>query len=318
MKWLKTKTNLQFTGFYLGGGSGSGQAPYHEDNSWMASRQTLKDMGWGMAPIYLGRQQEFGDRSSMTNAQGVSDGQAAAKLMVQAGFAYGSVVYLDIENGQPPSPELIDYYQGWNNGVIVAGYTPGVYCSYLLADRLRLADSRPLFWVFKIAPGNSGCFDPLNTQFPISHPADSGIPYATVWQLHSQNCPQWMSDSPYNSKTVSRIDYDVSSIPDPSTADPRTITPTALFPLNWQAVFGGQITLNWSSHSLAITYRVTALYWNGSTWIQLGTYNGTQNRLTLSGFPSFTYPAYLAWNVMACNGWGCSPASPWQYGTYWQ
>ena len=75
-----------YTGFYLG------PAPYHPDTSFMDERQVLVDQGWGLLPIYLGRQAD-----SCNLDQGIEDGDDAVNLAASAGFPRNNVIFLDIE-----------------------------------------------------------------------------------------------------------------------------------------------------------------------------------------------------------------------------
>ena len=47
--WLKPASPYEWVGYYL-------QAPCHRDPSWMGKRQTLTQMGWGLAVLYVGQQ----------------------------------------------------------------------------------------------------------------------------------------------------------------------------------------------------------------------------------------------------------------------
>src|SRR5437764_2908279 len=47
--WLTADKPYSWVGYYL-------SAPCHTDDSWEGKRQTLTDMGWGMAVIYVGQQ----------------------------------------------------------------------------------------------------------------------------------------------------------------------------------------------------------------------------------------------------------------------
>ena len=47
--WLTADKPYSWVGYYL-------SAPCHNDDSWVGKRQTLSDMGWGMAVIYVGQQ----------------------------------------------------------------------------------------------------------------------------------------------------------------------------------------------------------------------------------------------------------------------
>jgi hypothetical protein len=47
--WLTADKPYRWVGYYL-------SAPCHNDTSWEGKRETLSDMGWGMAVIYVGQQ----------------------------------------------------------------------------------------------------------------------------------------------------------------------------------------------------------------------------------------------------------------------
>src|SRR5256714_13269419 len=47
--WLTADKPYRWVGYYL-------SAPCHSDSSWEGKRQTLSEMGWGMAVIYVGQQ----------------------------------------------------------------------------------------------------------------------------------------------------------------------------------------------------------------------------------------------------------------------
>ncbi len=47
--WLPPGSPYEWVGYYL-------QAPCHRDPSWMGKRQTLTNMGWGLAVLYVGQQ----------------------------------------------------------------------------------------------------------------------------------------------------------------------------------------------------------------------------------------------------------------------
>src|ERR1700755_3469138 len=95
MAWLKANTNLVWCGYYLA------PAPSHHDTSWMGARAALVAQGWGIAPVYLGQQTPAPGSHNPSVGQGTTDGNNAAKLMTGEGFAPGSCVYLDLENGPP-------------------------------------------------------------------------------------------------------------------------------------------------------------------------------------------------------------------------
>src|SRR5438046_100579 len=97
MQNLLNATNIVWTGYYLT----PAPSQWHH-LGWMGNRATLVNMGWGLAPIYVGQQDPAvgpGNSNILTTARGTIDAQDAINLMTQEGFPAGSVVYLDIEMG---------------------------------------------------------------------------------------------------------------------------------------------------------------------------------------------------------------------------
>lgn len=177
MDWLLHNTNLHWTGFYLG------PAPSHHDTSWMRSRLTLSDMGWGLAPIYVGRQTAGPGSHDVTVANGTIDGQNAAQLAAQAGFRGGSVIYLDWEDGSVTQAGL-DYYVAWLEAVRLNSYRAAVYCSHIVAQQFMGADARAYSpWVFRMATGIGIQFD---NPYPRMAASASKIGNAVAWQ-YAQN-----------------------------------------------------------------------------------------------------------------------------------
>jgi hypothetical protein len=102
MGWLRANTNLTWCGYYLG------PAPSHTSTSWMGQRAALLAGGWGIAPLYVGQQIKGPGRHKVSAAQGSADGLDAAHLMQSEGFAAGTCVYLDLEDGPPFKPPRTD------------------------------------------------------------------------------------------------------------------------------------------------------------------------------------------------------------------
>src|SRR5918912_944425 len=149
MQTLRTQALLAFTGFYLA------PAPSHPNTSWMQKRTFLQGLGYGFAPVYLSQQAANGPGShNLTAQQGTIDGRNAAQLAAQAGFPAQSVFYLDIETGPPMSPAYLAYYSAWVQSVVDNGFTPGAYCSHLLAQQVHSRDARAVLWVFRLQVNN--------------------------------------------------------------------------------------------------------------------------------------------------------------------
>lgn len=173
MKQLWETTNLTWTGFYLA------PAPSRKTSDWMTRHAFLRNLGWGIAPVYVGQQQIDGPGShNLSAAQGTLDAADAIKLAVKAGIPPGSVLYLDIETGGPIEPGMKQYYQAWVQGVVDGGWGPGVYCSYRLAGQFLKLDNRPKFWVFRV----SKTAGPYPHPYPAPEPIGSAVPFASAWQ----------------------------------------------------------------------------------------------------------------------------------------
>jgi hypothetical protein len=202
MQSLRTQAGLAWTGFYLA------PAPSHGDGGWMQKRALLQSFGYGFAPVYLGQQQGGPGSHKLSAQQGTLDGQNAAQLAAQAGFPQQSVVYLDIETGPPLQSAFLDYYAAWTQSVVANDYTPGVYCSYLLAAQLQARDARPVFWVFRLKFPMSAT---ITAPVAPPDPTQSGFSDATLLQF-AQNVTLRLP----NGTQITPVDLDSSTSADPS------------------------------------------------------------------------------------------------------
>src|SRR5919199_2684738 len=109
MQWLRDSTNLQWCGFYLA------PAPQQPYTGWMQTLAFLRSIGWGVAPVYVGRQVAT-DWDTLDGDYGNADAIDAADLAKEAGLEPGRVIYLDIEQAAPLNERQGQYYRGWVNG----------------------------------------------------------------------------------------------------------------------------------------------------------------------------------------------------------
>jgi hypothetical protein len=179
MSWLKANTNLEWCGYYLA------PAPSHSDTAWMGQRAALVGAGWGIAPVYVGQQIKGPGRHAVSGPQGVIDGQDAVRLLTNDGFVVRTAVYLDLEDGPPFKAPRTDYVAAWVAAVQAGGFQPGVYCSHGYAADVHTACPQARIWAFKVDTTQEHPFPGVN--FPDLHPAGSGYPGASIWQL-GQNC----------------------------------------------------------------------------------------------------------------------------------
>lgn len=174
MSWLRANTNLVWCGYYLGG------APSHPDTTWMGRLAALKGNGWGIAPVYVGQQVTGPGSRNPSAATGLQDGSQAALMMQNEGFATGSYVYLDLENGPPIPQAQMDYVTSWVNAVVNGGFKPGIYCSHLLAQTINESFPSCRIWAFKVPTTAS---HPVAAPFPCPDPGGCGYAPAHAWQL---------------------------------------------------------------------------------------------------------------------------------------
>jgi len=202
MGWVIANTNLRWCGYYLA------PAPSHQDDSWMGQRQALVDLGWGLAPVYVGQQVSGPGSKVLSAAQGTEDGADAATLMFDEGFPPNSCVYLDLENGAPFTPPQIEYVKAWVAAVADAGLQPGVYCSHGIAAAVSALCPSARIWAFKVP--TVAHTSTAGLTYPALDPAGSGFHNAVAWQ-RIQNTT--LHQAPV---TVMNVDLDTASVPDPS------------------------------------------------------------------------------------------------------
>ena len=184
-----------WVGYYL-------SSACHKDASWAGKRQTLSDMGWGVAVVYVGQQswgrsprkltpaaraalEKRGTTCSadfVSGARGSADADDAIARVEAEGFGRGTIVFLDVERMEQVPVEMREYYQAWVARMLADGrYQPGIYAHKHNAD-LIYRDVKPLFVAagYKEEPrfwiASAQDFDPTKS------PADVGHAFAGVWQ----------------------------------------------------------------------------------------------------------------------------------------
>jgi len=193
--WKNTPGSpYRWVGYYL-------PSPCHKDRSWVGKRQTLVDMGWGTAVVYVG-QQTWGrmphpsaKRTAALRRQGAScnadylsadrgdaDALDAIAETQKEGFPARSVVFLDIERMEKVPQAMRDYYRAWSRRLLRDGrYLPGVYVhkfnAQLVHDDLKAefvaagVTEEPRIWVASGRGYEEG-----------KAPQDVGFAFAGIWQ----------------------------------------------------------------------------------------------------------------------------------------
>lgn len=167
--------------------------PGEKTSTWKGKRKLLLSHGFGFLVVYRGR--DSGELKTETDAKmkGTLDASAASVAAKKEGFALGTIIFLDIEEGGRLSAAYHKYLGAWSEELKRAGFLAGVYCSGIpvkeepgvtitTADDIR--NQGPLhdilIWVFNdVCPPSPGCAFPHDPPAPSA----SGIPYAEVWQF---------------------------------------------------------------------------------------------------------------------------------------
>jgi hypothetical protein len=228
------RQTFSFTGFWLN------HPPSAKTNTWSGKRKALQSAGFGFLVLFNGRLYNELKSVSYATKLGKSDAQAAVAAARREGFPAKTIIFLDQEQGGRMLPEQKAYIYAWVDGVTAGGFAAGIYCSGISAEKeggenIVTADDirqnagarKIVYWVTNDAcPPSPGCTFPK----PASHPADSGIPFADVWQFaQSPKRPEVAANCPANHNpdgncyppeiSVAQhlhIDIDTATTPDPS------------------------------------------------------------------------------------------------------
>lgn len=176
-----------FTGYWLNNPPGA------KRDTWQGKRKGLESMGYGFLVLFNGR--EYAQLKASGNAArvGASDAIKALRSAQQEGFPRGSILFLDQEQGGRMLAEQRAYIHAWVDGVTRGGYRAGIYCSGIVfhesstvsvvtANDIRdHADKREIHFFVS----NDQCAPSPGCVFPKPPPsaADSGVPFADVWQF---------------------------------------------------------------------------------------------------------------------------------------
>ena len=228
------RKTFSFVSYWLG------PPPGEKRNSWQGKRALLKSYGFGFVVLFNGRESRNLHNSADAREKGALDAQTAAKLAQQEGFAKGTVIFLDIEEGGRLPAPYHEYLQAWSNTFMKGDYRAGVYCSAIPVDEghgvyittaqdIQSHITTPIlvYWVYNLAcPPSPGCAFPSNPPSP----TQNGFSVATVWQYAQSPRTEFSSGCPANfapdgncyapGDTQHRwfLDADVATTPDPSSS----------------------------------------------------------------------------------------------------
>lgn len=227
------RKTFSFASYWLGA------PPGEKHSTWQGKRGLLASQGFGFVVLFNGRESPKLKNSLDARQRGFSDAQAAAKLARQEGFAKGTVIFLDIEEGGRLPAPYHAYLRAWSEELSQESFKAGVYCSAMPVDegggvKITTAQdiqahfgSRPLaFWVYNDAcPPSPGCTFPQSPPAP----ATGGFPAAVIWQYaqsprrkeYTAKCPtNYAADencyAPGDSAHKWLLDANTATTPDPS------------------------------------------------------------------------------------------------------
>lgn len=183
-----------FAGYWLNAPPGaSGTKNGAELHLWLGHRAALAQQGFGLLVLFNGRLER--ELKSVANAKflGGSDALLASVTARREGFPPGTVIFLDQEEGGSMNAGQMAYLLAWFDGVTLAGFRAGIYCSGMPASEghgeftitanyvREHAGTRDLaYFVYNDAcPPAPGCAymkDP-------PAPSASGVPFANIWQF---------------------------------------------------------------------------------------------------------------------------------------
>jgi hypothetical protein len=180
------KQTFSFAGYWLN------DPPGARSNTWTGKRSILRQRGFGFLVLFNGRTFSQLKPPNQPAALGANDASAAVEAALHEGFSRGTVIFLDQEEGGRLLMEQRVYLFAWIDGVIAAGFRPGVYCSgmpasegngssIITANDIRdHAEKREIaFFVYNDACVPSpGCTYGKNLP-----PSMSGVSFASVWQF---------------------------------------------------------------------------------------------------------------------------------------
>jgi hypothetical protein len=227
------RKSFVFTSYWLS------PPPGEKRNTWKGKRELLLSNGFGFLVLYQGRDSGELKNEADAKEKGNKDAGAAAAAAKEEGFAAGTIIFLDIEEGGRLPETYHAYLRVWLEELKRGGFIAGVYCSGIpvkeepgvsitTAEDIRghAPSHEMMIWAYNDAcPPSPGCAFPENPPAPSA----SGISYATVWQFAQSprrrkltaRCPaKYAPDgncyAPGDSAHAWFLDVNSATSPDPS------------------------------------------------------------------------------------------------------
>jgi hypothetical protein len=213
--------------------------PGEKRNTWKGKRELLLSQGFGFLVLYRGPDSGELKNENGAKERGSKDASEAAAAAKGEGFAAGTIIFLDIEEGGRLPDTYHAYLRAWLDELKRAGFIAGVYCSGIpvreepsvsITTAGNISNHVPsqeiVIWAYNDAcPPSPGCAFPENPPAPSA----SGISYAAVWQFAQSprrrkltaRCPAKYSPdgncyAPGDTSRAWFLDVNSAGSPDPS------------------------------------------------------------------------------------------------------
>lgn len=181
------RKSFAFTSYWLS------PPPGEKRNTWKGKRELLLSHGFGFLILYRGPDSGELKNENGAKERGRKDAGEAAAAAKEEGFAAGTIIFLDIEEGGRLPDTYHAYLRAWLDELKRASFIAGAYCSGIPVKEepgvsITTADDisshapphEIVIWAYNDAcPPSPGCAFPENPPAPSA----SGISYATVWQF---------------------------------------------------------------------------------------------------------------------------------------
>lgn len=181
------RKTFSFAGYWLNNPPGA------KSNSWTGHRAAIAQQGLGFLVLFNGRFERELKSEANARVLGSSDFRAASIAARREGFAPGTVIFLDQEEGGSMDAAQMAYLLAWFDGIAASGFRAGIYCSGVPAPEghghftvtanfvRNHAGSRELaYFVYNDAcPPSPGCV----YSNPPPRPTASGVSFASIWQF---------------------------------------------------------------------------------------------------------------------------------------
>jgi len=229
---LKTlRKSFSFVGYWLNNPPGASR------NSWSGKRKIPQAAGFGFLVIFNGHTYREIKASGDPKKLGTSEGAAAVAAAKREGFRFGTIIFLDQEEGGRMLEEQRAYLHSWIDAVTDAGFRAGVYCSGISAKEEAGEDIITAEDIHKNAGGRNVSYWASNDACPPSpgckvpaalSPASSGLSFVEAWQyaqsprrdkITNRCAATYSKDRNCYPPGISRqfhIDLNVANSPDPS------------------------------------------------------------------------------------------------------